>query len=85
MKEPLLCKIPTREEMERQWNDALAAAGEAGRQNGTVWKEEAIRNALQGYSIPYCGFCGAPLRENAPTFSRRERGRIGPLIISGEP
>ena len=83
MKEPLLCKIPTREEMERQWNDELAAAGEAGRRNCTAWKEEAIRNVLQGYSIPYYGFCNGQIVCEAtamlhPGAVQNSEGLVGP-------
>ena len=83
MQEPLLCKIPTREEMERQWNDALAAAGEAGRRNCTAWKEEAIRNVLQGYSIPYYGFCNGQIVCEAtamlhPGAVQNSEGLVGP-------
>lgn len=49
-----LCRIPSREEMERKWEDEIALHAE--KQNWIVWKGEAVESAMAGRSLPYYGF-----------------------------
>ena len=48
------CKIATREEMERKWDDEISRH-DADRALWSIWKREAIQNAENGSSIPYYG------------------------------
>lgn len=48
------CKVAGRSDMERKWEALIANAGE-DRANWIVWKEDAIRRAAAGESLPYYG------------------------------
>lgn len=49
-----ICRIPSREEMIRRWDDEIAL--HADQRNWITWKDEAIRGFLEGRSIPWYGF-----------------------------
>ena len=52
-----MCRVPTRDEMERKWNAEIERNAE-DRENWIVWKAMAVKNAEDGASIPYYGFLG---------------------------
>ena len=54
MDERYVCRVPSPEEMNRKWDYEIALHTE--KTNWIIWKEEAIRSARTGRSIPYYGF-----------------------------
>lgn len=52
--ERFVCKIASLEEMEEKWNYEIDIAID-NKQNWIIWKEENIKNFVNGYIIPYYG------------------------------
>ncbi len=50
----LICKIPSLEELEQNWDREIREAG-ADRENWLAWKENSLRNFLAGRTLPYFG------------------------------
>lgn len=70
-----ICKIPSREEMIRRWDDEIARHEE--KLNWQTWKDEAIRNYLDGRSIPYYGLLDGTIICEATAVPERETVRSG--------
>lgn len=52
----LVCRVPTREELERRWE--TLAQNQDGGGNWSIWKDQALEQAEKGMCIPYYGFLG---------------------------
>ncbi len=53
-KDNLICKVPTLEELAKNWDREIAQAGE-DRENWLVWKENSLRHFCEGRIVPYFG------------------------------
>ena len=51
--ENFICQIASIEEMEEKWNYEIDIAID-NKQNWIIWKEENIKNFVNGYIIQFC-------------------------------
>ncbi|MBQ3864424.1 MAG: GNAT family N-acetyltransferase [Clostridia bacterium] len=51
-----VCRIPSREEMEKKWEYEISLREGAKRKNWEIWKKSAMERAALGQTLPYYGF-----------------------------
>lgn len=77
------CKMATIDEMHIKWDYEISHAGE-DRENWILWKQDSLKNAAQGKTIPYYGILDEKIISEATAMLDSSIVQNGDRLVDGK-